>query len=83
MAFDFGPAIDPDAPLPSIEVTEELPVPGTWSTEEDQHLIKLVLDKIKLSQRDWDECARQMGRAGAGDRWKSLVGEGRVGLRRQ
>ncbi|CAI7589807.1 unnamed protein product [Penicillium bialowiezense] len=75
MAFDFGPAIDPDAPLPSIEVTEELPVPGTWSTEEDQHLIKLVLDKIKLSQRDWDECARQMGRAGAGDRWQSLVAQ--------
>ncbi|KAJ5353889.1 hypothetical protein N7541_006453 [Penicillium brevicompactum] len=84
MAFDFGPAIDPDAPLPSIEVTEEpTQIPGSWTVEEDQHLIKLVLDKINLSQKDWDECARQMGRSAAGARWQSLVGEGRVGLRRQ
>ncbi|CAG8931782.1 unnamed protein product [Penicillium salamii] len=84
MAFQFGPAIDPDAPLPSVEVTEEpSPVQGAWTTEEDQHLIKMVLEKANLSQAQWDECARQMGRTNVGSRWQSLVGEGRVGLRRQ
>ncbi|CAG8043121.1 unnamed protein product [Penicillium salamii] len=84
MAFQFGPAIDPDAPLPSVEVTEEPSlVQSAWTTEEDKHLIKMVLEKANLSQAQWDECARQMGRTHVGSRWQSLVGEGRVGMRRQ
>jgi hypothetical protein len=83
MEFQFGPSTDPDAPLPSIEVTEELASPAQpWTAEEDQHLLELVLQKISLSQQQWDECARQMGRSQVGNRWHSLVGEGRVGLRR-
>ncbi|KAJ6185899.1 hypothetical protein N7519_007200 [Penicillium mononematosum] len=74
---------DPDAPLPSIEVTEEhIPsAPQDWTAEEDERLLELVLEKFRLSQQEWDECARQMGRSHVGSRWQSLVGEGRVGLR--
>ncbi|KAJ5672662.1 hypothetical protein N7507_001789 [Penicillium longicatenatum] len=76
--------INPDAPLPSIELEESAPAPSDWTAEEDQHLMDLVLDKFRLSQQEWDECARRMGRsnqADLGQRWNSLVGEGRVGLR--
>lgn len=86
MDFQLGPAINlnPDAPLPSIEVTEEPASPtGPWTAEDDQHLIELVMQKFRLSQQEWDECARQMGRSNVGARWHTLVGEGRVGLRRQ
>ncbi|KAJ5723753.1 hypothetical protein N7488_001788 [Penicillium malachiteum] len=78
--------IDPDAPLPSIEESEEsTPAPSDeWTAEEDQHLMDLVFEKFRLSQQEWDECARRMGRrnhSDVGRRWNSLVGEGRVGLR--
>jgi hypothetical protein len=74
---------DPDAPLPSIEVTEDhIPsAPQDWTAEEDERLLELVLEKFRLSQQEWDECARQMGRSQVGSRWQSLVGEGRVSLR--
>ncbi|KAI3295954.1 hypothetical protein DTO002I6_3637 [Penicillium roqueforti] len=85
MDYDIpaGPCVDPDAPLPSIEVTDECApsAPQDWTAEEDQHLLELVLGKFRLSQQDWDECARQMGRSHVGPRWQSLVGEGRIGLR--
>ena len=82
MDFQLGPPIDPDAPLPSIEVTEQPTSPAQWTAGEDQHLIELVLQKFRLSQQEWDECARQMGRSHVEARWHSLVGEGGVGLRR-
>ncbi|KAJ5536594.1 hypothetical protein N7513_009780 [Penicillium frequentans] len=76
--------INPDAPLPSIELEESTPASSDWTAEEDQQLMDLVLEKFRLSQQEWDECARRMGRshqADLGQRWNSLVGEGRVGLR--
>ncbi|KAL4940724.1 hypothetical protein BDV06DRAFT_196019 [Aspergillus oleicola] len=79
--------LDPDAALPSIEESDE-PAPETapqpWSTDDDQRLVELVLEKFQLSQRDWDECARRMGKdhASVGQRWQALLGEGNVGLRR-
>ncbi|KAJ5958589.1 uncharacterized protein N7479_005739 [Penicillium vulpinum] len=77
-----GAHIDPDAPLPSIEVTECVPsAPQEWTPEEDQQLIELVLEKFRIPQQEWDDCARQMGRSHVGPRWQFLVGEGRVGLR--
>lgn len=84
---DFGPRIDPDAVLPSIEEPDQTPPAPSdeWSTEEDQRLIELVLEKFRLSQQEWDECARQIGRrnsADVGRRWSSLVRDGRVGLGR-
>jgi len=54
-----------------------------WTSEDDRLLVELVLEKLKLSRSDWQDCARSLGRDGAsvGRRWKSLVGGGEVGLR--
>lgn len=71
---------DPDAALPSIEETG----PDSWTSEDDRQLVEVVLEKFQLSKRDWDECARQLGRDqdSIGRRWEALIGEGDVGLRR-
>jgi hypothetical protein len=55
-----------------------------WTSDDDRRLVELVLEKLKLSKRDWNECARKMGKDNdsVGRRWKALVGEGNVGLRR-
>jgi hypothetical protein len=64
--------------LESVENNEE------WSTEEDRILVELVLEKLKLSKSEWQDCARSLGkdRGSVGKRWKSLMGAGEVGLRR-
>ncbi|KAI9650308.1 hypothetical protein NHQ30_000321 [Ciborinia camelliae] len=56
---------------------------GEWSTEEDRMLVELVLEKLKLSKSDWQDCARSLGkdRGSVGKRWKSLMGAGEVGLK--
>ncbi|MCJ1434079.1 hypothetical protein MMC27_003445 [Xylographa pallens] len=56
---------------------------GEWDSEDDSVLVDLVLDKLRLSKRDWEECARVLGTDGGslGRRWKELVGDGEVGLR--
>ncbi|WEW56434.1 hypothetical protein PRK78_001877 [Emydomyces testavorans] len=66
-----------DQPLPFDSSSE-------WTSEDDRRLVELVLDKLKLSKRDWSDCARRMGKDNdsVGRRWKALVGEGNVGLRR-
>lgn len=53
-----------------------------WSTEEDRMLVELVLEKLKLSKSDWQDCARSLGkdRGSVGRRWKSLMLNGDVGL---
>lgn len=54
-----------------------------WSTEEDRMLVELVLEKLKLSKSDWQDCARSLGkdRGTVGRRWKSLMGAGEVGIK--
>lgn len=54
-----------------------------WSSAEDRLLVELVLEKLKLSKNDWQDCARSLGkdRGSVGRRWKSLVGGGEVGLK--
>lgn len=54
-----------------------------WSTEEDRILVELVLEKLKLTKSDWQDCARSLGkdRGSVGRRWKSLMGGGEVGLK--
>lgn len=54
-----------------------------WSTEEDRMLVELVLEKLKLTKSDWQDCARSLGkdRGSVGKRWKSLMGAGEVGLK--
>lgn len=55
-----------------------------WTAEEDEQLVDMVLEKFKLTKRDWEECARRIGKddASVGRRWQALLGEGNVGLRR-
>ncbi|KAK3397734.1 hypothetical protein B0T20DRAFT_230091 [Sordaria brevicollis] len=54
-----------------------------WSCEEDRILVELVLDKLKLTKSDWQDCARSMGkdRKSVSTRWKSLMVNGDVGLK--
>lgn len=54
-----------------------------WSTEDDRLLVELVLEKLKLTKSDWQDCARSLGkdRGSVGRRWKSLMGGGEVGLK--
>jgi hypothetical protein len=56
---------------------------GEWTTEEDRLLVELVLEKLKLTKSDWQDCARSLGkdRGSVGKRWKSLMGSGDVGLK--
>ncbi len=73
-----------DNVLDSIEGTGLGLNTGEWSTEEDRLLVELVLEKLKLTKSDWQDCARSLGkdRGSVGRRWKSLMGGGEVGLKR-
>ncbi|KIW27057.1 uncharacterized protein PV07_06837 [Cladophialophora immunda] len=55
-----------------------------WTEDDDRMLVETVLEKLRLSKRDWNDCARKLGkdRDSLGRRWSLLVGEGNVGLRR-
>ncbi|KAI9669803.1 MAG: hypothetical protein M1829_005058 [Trizodia sp. TS-e1964] len=57
--------------------------PGGWTRAQDAALVQLVLERLRLDQDDWDECARALGResGSVGRRWKELMGEGSVGMR--
>lgn len=57
---------------------------GVWSTEDDRILVELVLEKLKLSKSDWQDCARSLGkdRGNVSRRWKSLMINGDIGLKR-
>lgn len=54
-----------------------------WSNAEDRLLVELVLQKMRLSQRDWAECAKSLGRdpRTVGNRWEMIMGSlvGEVG----
>ncbi|OTB00028.1 hypothetical protein M426DRAFT_324605 [Hypoxylon sp. CI-4A] len=54
-----------------------------WSREDDRILVELVLEKLKLSKTDWQDCARSLGkdRTSIGRRWRSLMINGDVGLK--
>ncbi|OAA63949.1 MYB-like protein [Cordyceps fumosorosea ARSEF 2679] len=56
-----------------------------WTTEDDGILVELVLEKLKLSKADWQDCARSLGkdRHALARRWKSLVLNDDVGLKRR
>lgn len=57
---------------------------GNWTAADDRLLVQTVLEKLKLSKREWNDCARRLGKDKdtLGKRWKMLVVEGNVGLRR-
>jgi len=54
-----------------------------WTVEDDRILVELILEKLKLSKSDWQDCARSLGkdRSSVGRRWKTLVGAGDVGIK--
>ncbi|KJZ77897.1 hypothetical protein HIM_02534 [Hirsutella minnesotensis 3608] len=54
-----------------------------WSAEDDRILVELILDKLRLSKTDWQDCARSLGkdRHSVSKRWKSLLNQGDVGLK--
>jgi hypothetical protein len=54
-----------------------------WSKEDDHMLIEVVLRKLNLSESDWEQCARCLGRDEdcIQRRWKSLTDNGAVGLK--
>lgn len=60
------------------------PEPKDWTPDDDRLLVSTVLEKLKLSKREWNDCARRLGKDqdSLGRRWKMLVVEGNVGLRR-
>ncbi|KAJ9612296.1 hypothetical protein H2200_003893 [Cladophialophora chaetospira] len=60
------------------------PEEGDWDEVDDRALVDTVLEKLKLSRRDWNDCARILGkdRDSLERRWSLLVGEGSIGLRR-
>ncbi|KAL2010191.1 hypothetical protein VTN00DRAFT_5998 [Thermoascus crustaceus] len=76
---------NPDSVIPSIEVPDDNSADSDsdWTAEDDRRLVEVVLEKLQLSKRDWDECARRIGKDhdSVGRRWRALVGEGNVGLR--
>ncbi|PGH07418.1 hypothetical protein AJ80_08003 [Polytolypa hystricis UAMH7299] len=74
----------PSSSYPCNDTTQQQLHGAEWTRDDDQRLIGLVLEKLNLTQQDWDECARQMGKDNdsVGRRWKALVGEGNIGLRR-
>ncbi|KAJ4151433.1 hypothetical protein LMH87_012134 [Akanthomyces muscarius] len=56
-----------------------------WTAEDDRILVELVLEKLKLSKAEWQDCARTLGkdRHALSRRWKSLVMDDEVGLKRR
>ncbi|KXJ86124.1 hypothetical protein Micbo1qcDRAFT_168707 [Microdochium bolleyi] len=70
--------------LPGSSVGAEIEADGeSWTLEDDRILVELILEKLKLSKSDWQDCARSLGkdRSSLGRRWKTLVGAGDVGLK--
>lgn len=55
-----------------------------WTIDDDRVLVETVLEKLQLSKRVWNDCARRLGRDkdSLGRRWRLLVDEGNVGLKR-
>lgn len=56
----------------------------SWTDNDDRLLVETVLSKLRLSPREWNDCAMQLGKDkdSLGRRWRILLGEGNVGLRR-
>lgn len=76
--------------MPTIEEARSTPSHGlqlsqnNWTETDDRLLVETVLSKLNLSSREWNDCALRLGKDkdSIGRRWRSLLGEGNVGLRR-
>ena len=97
-AADFQSLQDPGPPaLDTVQLNMPLsplrkspsppltPSTGTsWTADDDRALVSTVLEKLQLSRYEWNDCARILGKDKdtLGRRWRMLVGDGDVGLRR-
>ncbi|KAJ4272294.1 hypothetical protein NW762_001006 [Fusarium torreyae] len=65
--------------IPNDEDSEE----EDWSAEDDRVLIEIVLEKLRLSKAEWQDCARNLGRDrhAVDRRWKTLLLNGDIGLK--
>lgn len=55
-----------------------------WTDADDRILVETVLSKLNLSSLEWNDCAQRLGKDkdSLGQRWRMLLCEGGVGLRR-
>ena len=57
----------------------------SWTVHDDADLVTVVLEKMKLSRHDWEECATMLGAKGEGislgKRFQWLMTEGDIGLK--
>ena len=85
--------LTPSQPLPfhipntkskPVDIEGDTEMGDGWTAQDDDALVSLILNKLRLKQSDWDECAQILGKGhdSIGERWRMLVGEGEVGLRR-
>jgi hypothetical protein len=72
----YGASSDPSPLLDPVD-------DPSWSLDDDRVLVEAVLEKLQLSKRAWNDCARRLGRDkdSIGRRWKLLLDEGEVGLK--
>lgn len=68
-----------NGPSPSPSTLDAPP----WTFDDDRILVETVLEKLQLSKRAWNDCARRLGKDkdSLGRRWKMLLDEGEVGLK--
>lgn len=77
-----------DMPIPPAHTdappSSSLPTSTSWTAADDSALVSTVLEKLQLSRHEWNDCARILGKDkdSLGRRWRMLVGDGEVGLRR-
>lgn len=68
----------PQDEVSQMDITPTTQVDSTrdWSNAEDRLLVEMVLQKMRLSPRDWADCARSLGRdpRTVGNRWEMIVG---------
>jgi hypothetical protein len=69
---------------PLIPKTSTQSIDTSWTPADDRALVSTVLEKLRLSRYEWNDCARILGKDKdtLGRRWRMLVGDGDVGLRR-
>ena len=84
----YGPSPRESEEVDSKDLQKEQrqhPRPGSsWTIDDDRVLVETVLEKLQLSKRAWNDCARRLGKDkdSLGRRWNMLVGDGGVGLKR-
>lgn len=82
------PSYPPRVELPKLHDISPLPEPqcsvSSWTENDDRLLVETVLSKLNLSTQEWNDCAQRLGKDkdSLGHRWRLLLGEGNIGLRR-